>query len=70
MGLAWCVEKGEPKAHQLSPAVTESREPQSPDWQGRRGELVFSYFLSLGPPSPAPRRAGKKPSLGPTREGK
>lgn len=30
---------------------------------------MFIHPLSLGPPSPAPRGAGKKPSLSPTREG-
>lgn len=69
---AWCGvwRRGSLKAHQSSPAVTESREPQTPGWQGRRGELMFSHPLSLGPPSPAPRGAGRKPSLSPTREGK
>lgn len=45
MGLAWCVDKGEPKAHQLSPAVTKSRSHRALVGRGGEGNscLAISY---------------------------
>lgn len=66
MGPSWCAEKGELEAHQSSPAVAESREPQP---LVAAGELGFSHSLSIEPPFPAPGGARRKPSLSPAREG-
>jgi len=67
--IAVCGELG---AHRARPAVAEqgAMAPRSQQGGQQGGELVFSHSLSAGPSSPAPGRAGRKPSPSPAREEK